>query len=288
MRDPVSVFSVGSRTFRFGPPMIMGIVNTTTDSFSGDGVGGNRPAAIRRGLGMMASGAAFVDVGGESTRPGARPVSVDEEVRRTIAVVKALSDRHPGRVSIDTMKAEVAEAALEAGASIVNDVNALRGPRMVEVAAEHDASVIIMHMQGTPRTMQKSPRYKDVIADIAGFLEERISAAENAGIRPRRIMIDPGIGFGKTVRHNLEILARLEELKELGKPIVVGASRKSFIGKLSGEATDNRLPGSLAAAVTAAANGANVLRVHDVKETCQALKVGWEVARMRRESREGF
>ena len=268
--------------------MIMGIVNTTTDSFSGDGVGGNRSAAIRRGLDMMASGAAFVDVGGESTRPGAEPVSAGEEVRRTKGVVKALSDRHPGRISIDTMKAEVAEAALEAGASIVNDVNALRGPRMIEVAAEHDASVILMHMRGTPRTMQRSPRYKDVIADIAAFLEERISAAEAAGIRPNRIMIDPGIGFGKTVRHNLEILARLEELKGLGKPIVVGASRKSFIGKLSGEATDDRLPGSLAAAVTAAANGANVLRVHDVQETCQALKVGWEVARMERRGREGF
>ena len=278
MEDSASVLDVGSRTFNFGPPVVMGIVNTTPDSFSGDGVAGRRSVAVRKGLDMIRSGAAFVDVGGESTRPGAAPVSVDEELVRTVEVVRALADEHPGRVSIDTMKADVAEAALKAGASMINDVNALRGPRMAEVAAQHDAAVIIMHMLGTPRTMQEAPRYKDVVEEITAFLEARISVAEEAGIRQNRIMVDPGIGFGKTVRHNLEILARLRELRRLGKPIVVGASRKSFIGKLTGEETPGaRLPGSLAAAVIAASNGANVLRVHDVRETCQALSVCWEV-----------
>ena len=279
MGDYVTILGVGSRTFRFGPPVVMGIINTTPDSFSGDGVAGCRSVAVRKGLDMMRSGAAFVDVGGESTRPGAAPVSVAEELRRTVDVVRALADKHPGRISIDTMKADVAEAALKAGASIVNDVSALRAPRMVDVVAEHDASVIVMHMQGTPRTMQRSPRYKDVVEEVAAFLEERVSVAEDAGVRPNRIMIDPGIGFGKTVRHNLEILARLREFRRLGKPIVVGASRKSFIGKLTGEEPEARLPGSLAAAVLAASDGANVLRVHDVKETCQALSVFWEVSR---------
>ena len=255
----------------------MGIVNATTDSFSGDGLGEDTRRSVKTGLDMLAAGAEFVDIGGESTRPGADTVPTDEEIRRTTEIVRRLAGRHPGRVSIDTMKAEVAREALEAGASVVNDVNGLRGEGMAEVIAEHDASVIIMHMQGTPRTMQKSPTYGDVVADISAFLGDRIAVAEKAGISADKIMIDPGIGFGKNLDHNLEILTRLRELRSLGKAIAVGVSRKSFIGKITGSPVDDRLGGSLAAAVLAAANGANVIRVHDVPETAQALQVAWQI-----------
>lgn len=261
--------------------MVMGILNVTTDSFSGDGVGDMPREAERIGLKMLTSGAAFVDVGGESTRPGAKPVPAAEEIRRTVGVVKTLSKRYPGRISIDTRKSTVAEEALRAGASIVNDVNGLRGERMLEVVAEFDASAIIMHMSGTPETMQKAPRYKDVVDDIIAFLHERVEATERAGVDPNRIMVDPGIGFGKTLNHNLEILARLSEFRSLGKTIVVGVSRKSFIGGLTGAGVDERLPGSLAAAIAAADRGANILRVHDVPETCQALGVSQQIARRR-------
>ncbi len=277
MSISTSVLRVGSREIGFGPPMVMGVINATTDSFSGDGLGENTGRAVKAGLDMFAAGAEFVDVGGESTRPGADTVSTDEEIGRTTEIVKKLAGRHPGRVSIDTMKAEVAREALEAGASVVNDVNGLRGEGMAEVIAEHDASVIIMHMQGTPRTMQKSPKYVDVVADISTFLEDRIAIAEKAGIRADRIMVDPGIGFGKNLEHNLEILTRLRELRSLGKAIAIGVSKKSFIGKITGSPVDDRLGGSLAAAVLAAANGANVIRVHDVAETVQALQVAWSI-----------
>lgn len=277
MSISASVLRVGSRTIRFGPPKVMGIVNATTDSFSGDGLGEDTGRAIETGLGMFAAGAEFVDVGGESTRPGADTVPADDEVRRTTEIVKELARRHPGRISIDTMKAEVASEALAAGASIVNDVNGLRGKGMAEVIAEHDASVIIMHMQGTPRTMQKSPKYRDVVADISTFLGDRIAVAEKAGIRSDRIMVDPGIGFGKNLDHNLEILTRLQELQSLERAITVGVSRKSFIGKITGSSIDDRLGGSLAAAVLAVTNGANVIRAHDVPETVQALQVAWEI-----------
>ncbi len=268
---------MGSRTIRFGPPKVMGIVNATTDSFSGDGLGEDTGRAVKTGVDMFAAGAEFVDIGGESTRPGADTVPTDEEIKRTAEIVRRLARRHPGRVSIDTMKAEVASVALEAGASIVNDVNGLRGEGMAEVIAEHDASVIIMHMQGTPKTMQKSPKYGDVVADISTFLEDRIAVAEKAGIRADRIMVDPGIGFGKNLDHNLEILTRLRELQSLGKTIAIGVSRKSFIGKITGNSIDDRLGGSLAAAVLAATNGANVIRAHDVPETVQALQVAWQI-----------
>lgn len=281
MSTTSSTLRIGSKTFRFGPPSVMGIVNVTADSFSGDGLDGCSKAAVRVGLRMFSSGASFVDVGGESTRPGAEPVSVADELRRTIKVIRALSKRHPGRISVDTMKAEVADEALKAGASIVNDVNGLRGIGMMEVVAEHDASAIIMHMAGMPRTMQKSPRYRDVVSEVIAFLKERVAAAERAGVQANRIMIDPGIGFGKTVNHNLEILERLDEFKTLGKPIVVGVSRKSFIGKLTGAQVNDRLPGSLAAAVAAAERGANILRVHDVPETIQALRVSWHISKNR-------
>lgn len=279
MNTRTSTLRVGEQTYRFGPPKVMGIVNVTTDSFSGDGLGRDSRKAVETGMRMLASGATFVDVGGESTRPGAMQIAVEEEIRRTIGVIRVLSERHPGRISIDTMKAEVADEALRAGASIVNDVNGLRGSGMAEVVAEHDASVVIMHMSGTPRTMQKRPRYKDVVAEIHAFLHDRVDAAERAGVRSNGIMIDPGIGFGKTLAHNLEIIERLDELRSLGRPVVMGVSRKSFIGKLTGAEVDGRLPGSLAAAVIAAERGANILRVHDVPETAQALGVAWGIVR---------
>jgi dihydropteroate synthase len=222
---------------------------------------------------MFEEGADVVDVGGESTRPGAEPVPVDEELRRVVPVVEALSRGHAARVSIDTMKPEIALAALQAGASTVNDVSGLRDPRMIEVVAEHDASVIIMHMLGDPRTMQVRPRYGDVVREISRYLSGRICAAEEAGVSPRRIMIDPGIGFGKTLEHNLEIVARLGELRALGKPIVIGVSRKAFIGRITGRPVEDRLEGSIVAATLATAHGANIVRVHDVGPTVRALKV---------------
>jgi dihydropteroate synthase len=184
-----------------------------------------------------------------------------------------LSKLHPGRVSIDTMKPEVAESALYAGASMVNDVSGLRDKRMLKVVAEHGASVVIMHMQGEPRTMQTHPRYKDVVREIIVFLEGRVADAEHAGIKSNKIMVDPGIGFGKTLDHNLEILGRLREFKTLGKPVLIGVSRKAFIGKLTGVAVDSRLEGSIAAAVLAVREGADMVRVHEVPETVQALRV---------------
>ncbi|HJX04410.1 MAG TPA: dihydropteroate synthase [Thermoplasmata archaeon] len=264
---------LGTCVLRFNMPRVMGIVNNTPDSFSGDGVGGDVELAVRRGLAMFESGADLVDVGGESTRPGADPVSSDIEIARTLPVVERLARASPGRVSIDTMKPEVAQSALFAGASIVNDVSGLRDPKMIEVVAEHDAATIIMHMKGEPRTMQAAPRYKDVVADILGFLEDRVAAAEKGGVPSAKIMVDPGIGFGKTLEHNLEILSRLREFKVLGKPVVIGVSRKSFIGKLTGSPAQERLEGSLAAAVLAVNEGADIVRVHDVLQTVQALKV---------------
>jgi dihydropteroate synthase len=274
---------LGTCMLRFNIPRVMGIVNNTPDSFSGDGVGGDVELAVRRGLAMFKSGADLVDVGGESTRPGATPVSSNFEIVRTLPIVERLAKARPGRVSIDTMKPEVAQSALFAGASIVNDVSGLRDPKMIEVVAEHDAAAVIMHMKGEPMSMQVAPRYRDVVADIIGFLHERVAAAETGGVSPAKIMIDPGIGFGKTIEHNLEILSRLREFKVLGKPVVIGVSRKSFIGKLTGSPAQERLEGSLAAAVLAVKEGANIVRVHDVLQTVKALKVANAIiARQRR------
>ncbi|MGD9963216.1 MAG: dihydropteroate synthase [Thermoplasmata archaeon] len=267
-----SSVTVGTCKLGLDSPRIMGVINVTTDSFSGDGIGDDE-TAIARGKAMFSDGADIVDIGGESTRPGAEPVSTEAELSRTIRVVEALSAHRPGRISIDTYKPEVAEKALFAGASIVNDVTGLRDRRMLEVVSEHEASVIIMHMKGEPRTMQKRPRYKDVVLEVASFLRERVGAAEAAGVSPGRIMVDPGIGFGKTLDHNLEIIERLAELKAVGKPIVIGVSRKSFIGKITGLPPEERLEGSLAAAVIAVRNGADIVRVHDVAETARALRV---------------
>jgi len=274
---PTSI-RLGTCLLKFDRPRVMGIVNCTPDSFSGDGLGSDTEKAICRGLSMFKDGADIVDIGGESTRPGARPVAVDLEMSRVISVIEALGNARPGRVSVDTMKPRVAEAALFAGATVVNDVSGLRNRKMIEVVAEHDAAVIIMHMLGEPRTMQESPRYKDVVGDIIEFLGDRIDAAEKTGVSPRKIMVDPGIGFGKTLDHNLEVIARLRELKVLGKPIVIGVSRKSFIGKITGHPTDERLEGSITAAVLAIGAGADIVRVHDVGETVRALRVAAAIA----------
>ncbi len=269
---------------RLGPggPLVMGIVNLTPDSFSGDGVlRGPDPAeaAIAQGRAIVEAGADILDIGGESTRPGAAPVPVEEECRRILPVIRALAAVAP--VSVDTRNAATMRAALEAGARIVNDVSALRhDPDSAAVVAAADAPVVLMHMLGDdPRRMQDAPAYADVALDVARFLAARVAAAEAAGIPRERIALDPGIGFGKTLDHNLALLRRLPLLAGLGCPVLVGASRKAFIGRLSGVAeAGRRMPGSLAAALLAAARGAAILRVHDVAETVQALRVARAVA----------
>jgi dihydropteroate synthase len=259
----------------------MGIVNVTPDSFSDGGLFLEPGRAIAHGRELAADGAEILDVGGESTRPGAASVSARLELQRIEPVVRGLAGPDgPGvRVSVDTSKAVVAEAALEAGAAIVNDVTALRAdPELASLCAERGCDVVLMHMQGTPRTMQDSPSYDDVVDDVRAFLAARIEAAVGAGIAEQRIWVDPGIGFGKTVGHNLELLRRLGELRELGRPIVVGTSRKRFLGSLTGREVDARLGGTVASNVLALVAGADVLRVHEVREMRRALTVAQAVA----------
>ena len=255
------------------PVRVMGIVNVTPDSFSDGGMYLEADAAIARGEELLAEGADILDVGGESTRPGAEAVGAAEELRRTEPVVGALAARG-ATVSIDTSKVAVARAALDAGARIVNDVTALGAePELADLCAERGCELIVMHMQGTPRTMQTDPRYDDVVDDVRAFLAERVEVAVAAGVREERIWIDPGIGFGKTVEHNLTLIRRLGELRELGRPIVVGASRKRFIGALTGRAPAERLGGTIASNVMSLAAGADVFRVHDVRPVREALSV---------------
>jgi dihydropteroate synthase len=252
---------------------LMGVVNVTPDSFSDGGLYLDPEAAIAHGRELAAAGAAILDVGGESTRPGAEAVPQEEELRRVIPVIGGLVATE-SQISIDTSKAAVAAAALEAGAAIVNDVTALRGdPEMAALCAERGATVVLMHMRGKPRTMQDDPRYEDVVAEVKAFLAERLEAAVAAGIDEGDVWLDPGIGFGKTAAHNMELLRRLAELRDLGRPLAIGTSRKSFIGKLDGSAAGDRLGGTIASSVLAAAEGAALLRVHDVAEVRQALAV---------------
>jgi dihydropteroate synthase len=250
----------------------MGIVNVTPDSFSDAGVNFRTEDAVATARRMAKEGAAIVDVGGESTRPGAAPVPLDEELRRVEPVLEAVAGELP--VSIDTAKAAVARRALDLGAELVNDVTALRGdPGMAGVVAEAEAYVCLMHMQGEPRTMQANPTYDDVVAEVAAFLEERLQVAVAAGVSEDRICLDPGIGFGKSVEHNFELIRRLDELTALGRPLVVGFSRKSSLGRILGDpaATTGPLSASIAAAVAAYERGATILRVHDVREHVEAL-----------------
>jgi dihydropteroate synthase len=259
---------------------IMGVINVTPDSFSDGGRYLDPEAAIQRGLELHLEGAAILDVGGESTRPGAQPVGAEEELRRVVPVleglVQALGDRgDPAQLSIDTSKAPVAARALEAGATLVNDVTAFRAdPEMAGLVASANADCCLMHMLGEPRTMQADPRYEDVVGEVKAFLEERMQFAIAAGIAEERILLDPGIGFGKTVDHNLALLAHLDQLVELGRPVVVGTSRKSFLGRLTGRAdADERVAATIATCVQAYELGARVLRVHDVAPVNDALKV---------------
>lgn len=266
--------TLGSRTIRLDQPQVMGIINATPDSFSDSGIYADARAAAKAGAVMAAAGAAIIDVGGESTRPGAKPVWEGDEVERILPIVQQLAAGGTA-VSIDTRKATVIEAALGAGAGLVNDVSALTfDERASEVIAAARVPVVLMHHQGDPQGMQDNPRYSDVLVEVYRWLEQRIAAAEAAGIARVDILIDPGIGFGKTVAHNLELLNGLALFHGLGCPIVIGASRKRMIGALSNEApADQRLAGSIALALKAAEQGAQIIRVHDVPETVQALKV---------------
>jgi dihydropteroate synthase len=254
-------------------PVIMGVVNVTPDSFSDGGEWLDPAAAIAHGHALVAQGAAILDIGGESTRPGAEPVSEAEELRRVLPVLDGLAGAG-ARLSIDTSKAAVAAAALDAGASIVNDVTALRGdPQMAALVAQRGCEVCLMHMLGEPRTMQRDPRYGDVVDDVREFLEQRLEHATAAGIARERVWLDPGIGFGKTIDHNLELLARLDEIVAIGRPVVVGTSRKSFLGKITGRGPGERIAGTIATNVLALTRGASVFRVHDVAEAHDALLV---------------
>jgi dihydropteroate synthase len=264
---------------RFPRPSVMGVVNVTPDSFSDGGVSFRPEDAVASALRMLAEGAAIVDVGGESTRPGSDGVSLEEELRRVVPVLEQL-DGAP--VSIDTSKAEVARRALDLGAELVNDVTALRGdPELAGVVADSDAYLCLMHMRGEPRTMQLDPRYEDVAAEVAAFLEERLGVAVAAGVLEQRICLDPGIGFGKTVEQNFELVRRLDVLLALGRPVVVGFSRKSSLGRFLGDpdATTGTTAASVGAAVAAYERGASILRVHDVRETVEALTVAAEMLR---------
>jgi dihydropteroate synthase len=253
---------------------LMGIVNVTPDSFSDGGEFLDPERAIAHGRKLAEEGADVLDVGGESTRPGAEAVPAEEELRRVRPVVEALAADGGPEVSIDTSKSAVAAVALDAGATIVNDVTAFRAdPDLAALCAERDSELILMHMLGDPRTMQENPTYDDVVEEVKAFLADRIEFAVSAGVDEERIWVDPGIGFGKTVEHNLELHRRLRELAELGRPIAFGSSRKSFIGKLTGAPVDERVGGTIASCVIAYANGADILRVHDIRPVREALTV---------------
>jgi dihydropteroate synthase len=300
--------ALGERT------LVMGIVNVTPDSFSGDGLGSDTEAAIAQGLRMVEEGADLLDIGGESTRPGSEPVSEEDELRRVVPVIEGLARQVSVPISIDSYKSAVARAGLAAGASIVNDISGLhhdlgagfvkpadlsRGspfdsaqgkrtprPTMAEVIAEAGAAVVIMHIQGTPRDMQKDPKYADVIGEISDYLEEGIASAVAAGLTQEQIAVDPGIGFGKTLEHNLEILRRLREFRALGCAVMVGASRKSMIGKILDLPADQRVEGTAATVALAIAAGADIVRVHDVKEMVRVARVADAIVRVKHEAPE--
>jgi len=261
----------GTQTLDLSRPVVMGVLNVTPDSFSDGGKYLDIVAAVVHGVRMAEEGAAIIDVGGESTRPGADTVSVDEEIHRVVPVITELRARTGAVISVDTSKAEVMRAAAEAGAGLLNDVRAFSEPGALEAAAATQCATCVMHMQGDPRTMQFAPHYDDVVNEVKEFLLERVGACRAAGIEPERIAIDPGFGFGKTLEHNLELL---RHLRKLGSewPIIVGLSRKSFVGRITGRGPGERVHGSVAFAMMAVLNGANIVRVHDVGPTMDALK----------------
>ena len=262
-------------------PQVMGILNVTPDSFSDGGALADSGAAAAKAFAMLEDGADIIDIGGESTRPGATPVPAKEEIKRVVPIIQAIRKETDAAISIDTMKPEVAKAAFGAGADIWNDVTALRFAKTsLKTAVELNAFVILMHMQGEPQTMQQNPIYpRGVTAEVLEFFASRVFEAQHAGLPREKIIIDPGLGFGKTLEHNLDLLANVDRLAEIGLPVLIGASRKSFINKIDDKAAvDQRLGGSIAAAAWAASKGAHILRVHDVRETKQALKVWAAIA----------
>lgn len=260
--------------------LVMGIINTTPDSFSGDGIGADVQTALQQARAFVAAGADMLDVGGQSTRPGSEEASVAEEIRRVVGPITAIAPELAVPISIDTSRPEVAGAALDAGATFINDVYALRREGMVEVAAASGAGVCLMHMQGEPRTMQHQPHYDDLMGEIGEFLAERIAAATAGGVAETQIMVDPGFGFGKTVNHNLEMVRRLRELGSLGRPILIGPSRKSTIGKvLRQQDPQQRLWGTAAVCALSIANGAAMIRVHDVEQMVQVARMSDAVIR---------
>jgi dihydropteroate synthase len=278
MFDIVPQLDCAGRILRFDRPRVMGIVNVTPDSFADGGQHATTDTAIAHGLRLAEEGADVLDIGGESTRPGAREVPLDEELARVIPVIEALAKRTTLPISIDTSKPEVMRAAVAAGAGFINDVHALRREGALDAAASLRVPVCLMHMQGTPGDMQADPVYDDVVSEVHTFLAQRIFACEMAGIDKKKIVIDPGFGFGKTTAHNLALLAQLARFVELGVPVLAGLSRKRTIGEITGRELPDRVHGSVAAALIAAQNGAMLLRVHDVAATVDALKVWSAVA----------
>ena len=263
----------GSHTLDLSVPRVMGVLNVTPDSFSDGGRFTSVERATEHAVRMVEAGAQFIDVGGESTRPGAQPVTEEEELRRVIPVIEKLGARITVPISIDTSKPRVMQEAVGAGASLINDVCALRAPDALETAACLPAAVCLMHMQGEPRTMQLEPVYGDVVAEVRAFLEQRLQACVRAGMDPNRLVLDPGIGFGKRLQHNLALLARVAELCVQDRPVLVGVSRKSMFGSLLGRAVDQRVAGGLAIATASVLAGASIVRTHDVAETVDAIKV---------------
>lgn len=255
------------------PLRVMGILNVTPDSFSDGGRHQSVDKAVDHAARMLDEGAEILDIGGESTRPGSLAVATDEELQRVVPVLEAIKQRFDVYVSVDTTKAEVMRASIAAGADMINDVLALQSEGALDAVANSDVEVCVMHMQGEPRTMQHQPHYDEVVCDVKAFLQQRVAACENAGIARERIWLDPGFGFGKSMRHNYQLLQRLQAFHELQLPLLVGMSRKSMIGHVTGREVDDRLAGSLAAATIAALKGARIIRVHDVKETVDAMRV---------------
>lgn len=270
---PVVELDCAGRILDLRRPRVMGILNVTPDSFSDGGAFFDPAAALDHARAMVAAGADLIDVGGESTRPGAAPVTLEDELRRVIPLIETLAAELPVPISVDTSKPEVMEAAVRAGAGMINDVRALGAPGALEAVRGLGVPVCLMHMRGEPRTMQAAPRYGDVVKEVRAFLAKRIDACTATGIPRERLIVDPGFGFGKTLDHNLVLLARLGEMGELGLPILVGLSRKSMLGAITGRAVGERLPASLAAALLAVERGASILRVHDVAATVDVLKV---------------
>jgi dihydropteroate synthase len=276
------ILRCGERTLDLSTPQVMGIVNVTPDSFSDGGRYLGVEAAVEHGLRLAEEGATILDIGGESTRPGSEAVPLHEELRRVVPVVERLARQTKAVVSVDTTKPEVMRQVVAAGAGLINDICALQEPGALEAAAATSCAVCLMHMQGEPRTMQQAPAYRDVVAEVGSFLADRVKACRAAGIEPYRLCLDPGFGFGKTVAHNLELLANLRRLAESGLPLLVGVSRKSTLGTLIGRNTGERVHASVAAAVLAVVNGADIVRVHDVAATVDALKVTAAVLGARR------